>query len=71
MSDEEFPKYLMKVGENRHFYSLSQAAEAYNNGMTEVDFGRYVLNADFSVRKMNAEDQQKISTAADNLEAAK
>lgn len=61
----------MKVGRNRYFYPLSQAAEAYNNGMAEVDFGRYVLNADFSVREMNAEDRQKISKAADSFEAAK
>ena len=67
----EFPKYLMKINGERKFLSLRDAYVAYDSGFTHVEFGRYVLNEDFSVRKMTIEDTSKISNAADKYGASK
>jgi hypothetical protein len=67
----DFPKFLMKIGGNRKFLSLSEAYIAFDSGFLYVEFGRYVLNEDFSVRKMTEEDKKKISDAADEYSASK
>jgi len=67
----EFPKYLMKIDGDRKFLSFRNASVAYNSGHARVEFGIYVLNEDFSVRKMTSEDQSNISTAADEYSASK
>ncbi len=68
---ENFPKYLMKIGGERNFLSFREAYVAYDLGFALVEFGRYVLNEDFSVRKMTDEDKSKISDAADAYSASK
>ncbi len=67
----EFPKYLMKIGRNRKYLPLGEAAKAYDCGHADVRFGRYVLNEDYSVREMTNEDRDQISKAADNYSASK
>ena len=61
----DFPKYLMKVDGERKFFNFREAYVMYDSGSINVEFCRYVLNADFSVRKMTNEDKAKISEAAD------
>ena len=68
---EHFPKYLMKVGEKRIFLKFAEAAQVYNSGTCNVSFGQYVLDSDFSVRKMEDNDRKKISRAADAYSASK
>lgn len=67
----KFPMYQMKINGNRMFLPFEQAYVVYNSGSTQVEFGRYVLNEDFSVRKMTKEDKSKISDAADQYSASK
>jgi len=67
----EFPKYLMKINGERKFLSFRDAFVFYDSGSLLVEFGRYVLNEDFSVRKMTDEDRTKISRSADNYSASK
>lgn len=66
-----FPKYMLKIDENRVFLSFQEAYTAYNSGSSDVRFGRYVLHEDFTVRMMDDADRSKISQAADRLEASK
>lgn len=66
-----FPKYLMKINGGRKFLPFGEAYVAYDSGSARVEFGRYVLNEDFSVRKMTDEDKSKISDAADKYSASK
>jgi len=68
---EEFPKYLMKVGGDRKFVTFREAYVLYDSGLVRVDFGRYVLEKDFSVRPMTDKDKAKISEAADEYSASK
>ncbi len=68
---EDFPKYLMKIDGERKFLSFRDAYVAYDLGFVPVEFGRYVLNADFSVQKMTEEDKSEISYAADKYNAGK
>ena len=70
MSDE-FPKYLMKINGKRVFCSFRDAYVAYDSGWVPVQFGRYVLNADFTVRPMDDRDKAKISEAADEYSGSK
>ena len=62
---EAFPKFLMKINGERKFLSFRETYVAYDSDLISVEFGRYVLNADFSVRKMTKEDEKKIIEAAD------
>ena len=66
-----FPKYLMKINGERKFMTFQEAYRAYDFNFAAVDFGRYVLNADFSVRKMTDEDKENISKAADEYSESK
>jgi hypothetical protein len=68
---EEFPKYLMKINGQRKFLSLRDAYVAYDSGFDKVKFGIYVLEKDFSVRKMTEEDAEKISNFADKHSESK
>lgn len=67
----QFPKYLMKINGKRKFLSFRDACVAYDSGLVKVEFGRYVLNEDFSARKMTKEDKTKIRKAADEYCARK
>ncbi len=67
----EYPKYLMKVNGDRKFFPFAEAAAIYDSGHERVEFGRYVLNEDFSVRKMTDEEKWKISRAADEYSHSK
>lgn len=67
----DFPKYLMKINGNRKFLSFREAYVAYNSGSAEVEIGSYVLNEDFSARKMTVADRSKISGASDAYSASK
>ena len=60
-----FPRYLMKINGNRRFLPFNEAYAIYDSGFAKVEFGHYVLNEDFSVRRMTNEDRSKISNAAD------
>lgn len=68
---DKFPKYLMKINRERKFLTFREAYVTYDSGLAQVEFGRYVLNEDFSVRKMTDEDKSKISDAADEYSASK
>ncbi len=68
---DQFPKYLMKIDGNRRYLTFEEAAAAYNSGMSQVEFGRHVLNEDFTVRLMTTEDMSRISCAADRYSASK
>ncbi len=67
----EFPKYLMKIDGQRKFLTFHEAAAAYDSGSARVKFGRYVLNADYSARKMTPEDKDRISRAAEAQSSSK
>lgn len=67
----DFPKYLMKVNGDRMFLTFREAYVAYNSGSDKVEFGRYVLDENFHVRKMTEEDRDKISDAAEAYDASK
>ena len=67
----DFPKYLMKINGNRKFLTFHEAYVAYDSGSANVEFGRYVLSEDGSVRAMTDEDKSKISEAADKYSASK
>ncbi len=67
----EFPKYLMNINGERFFLDFRSAYVAYDNGQKPVSFGRYVLNADFSLRKMNCDDKSKIHSAAEEYSGSK
>ena len=71
VTSTSFPKYLMKIDGQRKFLSLSEAGRAYDSGFTKVDFGRYILNADFTVRPMEESDRVNISEAADKHSESK
>jgi hypothetical protein len=62
---DAFPKYLMKINGNRRFLPFNEAYTIYDSGSARVEFGHYVLNEDFSVRRMTDEDRLRISNAAD------
>lgn len=61
----QFPKYLLKVNGKRVFYNFSDAVVLLDSGFENVEFGRYVLNADFSVSLMTKGDREKLLKAAD------
>ena len=67
----EFPKYLMKIDGQRRFLTFHEAAADYDSGSHQVEFGCYVLDADFSVREMTQEDREGISRAADDHSSSK
>ena len=67
----EFPKYLMKINGQRQFLPLDKAAAAYDSGHDQVSFGRYVLNADFSVGLMEEADRKRVSDAAGEYSGSK
>lgn len=67
----DFPKYLMKINGNRKFLTFRDAYVAFDSGSNRVEFGRYVLNENFSVRKMTDEDMTKISETADKYSESK
>jgi hypothetical protein len=73
MSEETgaFPKYLMKVNGDRVFVSFRDTYVLFDSGNARVEFGRYVLNEDFSVRHMTQEDKDKISEAAEKYSDSK
>jgi hypothetical protein len=68
---DQFPKYLMKINGERRFLTFQEAATVFNSGMSQVEFGRYVLNEDFSVRLMTTEDISRICCLADRYSASK
>jgi hypothetical protein len=68
---EKFPKYLMKINGQRKFLSFERAYVMFDSGSDQVEFGRYVLEADFSVRKMTDEDREAISEAAERYSDSK
>lgn len=61
----------MVINGGRIFLPFRDAYVAYDSGQARVEFGEYVLNEDFSVRKMDDDDQRKISHAADEYSASK
>ncbi len=67
----QFPRYLLKVNGKRIFYSFFDAVVLLDSGFENVRFGRYVLNADFSVSLMREEDREKLLKAADEYGASK
>lgn len=67
----EFPLCLMKVNGERKFMTFREAYVTYDSGFAKVEFGRYVLNENFTVRLMTKEDRQKISDAADDFSGSK
>lgn len=68
---KDFPKYLLKVDGQRKFYTFAEAYVLYDSGMVKVEFGRYVLYEDFTVRKMDESDKSAISKAADKYSESK
>ncbi len=67
----QFPKYLMKIDGERKFLSFRDACVAYGSGLVKVEFGRYVLNEDFSAREMTEQDKLEIERAADKYSSGK
>jgi hypothetical protein len=75
----KWPKYAMaylRPGESvenkkRKFYVFSEAAVLFDSGHVQVDFGRYVLYEDMSIRLMTDHDKHEISNAAEEYSASK
>ena len=59
-ADREFPKYLMKINDEEQFMTFLDACKTYVQGNVPVEFGRYVLNEDFRVRRLTEEDRHMI-----------
>ncbi len=78
-SDGLWPKYAMsfwnpeqgKENKQRKFLPFSEAAQLYDSGFVQVEFGIYVLSEDMSMRRMTDFDQHEISEAADEYSASK
>ena len=78
-TEGEWPKYAMsswlpekpKEDKNRKFLSFGAAAQLYDSGFLQREFGIYVLYPDFTMRRMTEVDQEKISDAADEYSANK
>lgn len=69
---KKYPRYQLIVNGETIWYTLGEAAAAYDNGFTEVDFGKIVHDSpDEDPREMTLEDQQRISQAADEYSASK
>jgi hypothetical protein len=67
----EFPKYLMRIDNQKRFLSFGDAVLAHNSNMSDVEIGEYVLLSDYTVRPITAEDRGAISKASDDISASK
>ena len=67
----EFPMFLMKIGDRRKFCSLGEAGRHYDNRMIPVSIVGDVLLEDFSLRPITDAEGQAISDAADEYSASK
>ena len=67
----DFPKYLIKINDEQRFLSFREALGAHNSAFSRGDFGEYILNEDFSVRKMTSDDKSRILIASDRCHEGK
>ena len=70
-SSNTFPMYLMLIGRRRKFLSIQDAGKAYDSGHVTVNIGNLVLESDFSVRDITAEEALRIGKIADEYSASK
>lgn len=66
-----FPLYLMNVGDKWKFLPLQRAGIVFDSGWEKVDTGKFVLNADLTVRPMTGDDERKISNIAETHSESK
>lgn len=67
----QFPLYLMIVNGIKKFLTLKEAGEAHDSIFGKIEFGEYVLAADFSVRVLTDDDKKLISDFADKTRSRK
>jgi hypothetical protein len=66
-----FPLYLMKINEEQKFLSMQQAGVIYDSGWDKVEIVGLVLEANFSVRPITAEERNQIREIADKYSSSK
>jgi hypothetical protein len=66
--DIEFPRYLMKIGENiQKFLPIEEAGKSFDNGFS-VEIVGLVLLEDFTARGITPEERLRIGEFADEYE---
>lgn len=71
MAQADFPKYLMTINITTKFYSLREAAEAFDSGIGRVSLGTLVLAENFEVRPLQVADRELISHTANKIRSKK
>lgn len=66
-----FPAYLMKVGDEFKFLTMPRAGVIFDSGYEKVEIVGYVLNEDFTVRKITEKEQDEIAERALDYSASK
>lgn len=67
----EFPLYLVRTDSSRQFMSLQEAAAKQSSLWERVTIEGLVLEKNFSVRNITAEERQRITTLADRMDEDK
>lgn len=67
----EFPKYLMTVDGKASFMSMKSAGIKLSSLWERVEVGNLVLEADFSVRKITKEENNRMTTISDRCDEDK
>jgi hypothetical protein len=62
-----FPRFLMKIGEEKKFLSLHKAALALSDERGPVDILGLALECDLTVRDISTEEMLRIVTISDAL----
>lgn len=67
----EETQFMLLTNGHPRFYTLKEAAPAYDNGHDRVEFGHWALEPDFTLRPMTDDEKRAISEAADEYSANK
>lgn len=68
---DEYPKFLMKIGDKQFYLPVKQAGRAYDNGFVEVRIIGDVLEQDGNVRPITEKERQLLADIAEDYSASK